>query len=144
AQNASLPIGRFAKLDATFSALPNGPVSEPSTRIDIAADMDASGVALADAALATAVGDTLKLTFRASAARDGATDVHTAQLSTPTVKAEYTGQLGTQDAMGTLQVNAADLSRFGDIASLALRGSLKANAEVKGLLSKGPTSASLN
>ena len=31
AEDARLPVGRLAKLDATFSAIPSGPFSEPAT-----------------------------------------------------------------------------------------------------------------
>ncbi|MGO4707155.1 translocation/assembly module TamB domain-containing protein [Microvirga sp. 2MCAF38] len=144
AENAQLPSGRFAKLDATFSAIPNGDIAEPATRIALIADLNASGVALADSALANAVGDTLKLSLRASASPARTADVDIALLSTPTMEARYAGRVGSEDATGTLQMKAPDLSRFGDAASLALKGALNVNADIRGLMSKGPVTAKLS
>ncbi|WP_112662833.1 translocation/assembly module TamB domain-containing protein [Microvirga flavescens] len=144
AQNASLPSGRFAKLDANFSAIPNGDISDPATRIALVADLNASGLNLADAALAKAVGDTLKLSVRASVSPERTADVETAQIATPTMEARFTGRVGSEDATGTLQVKVPDLSRFGDVSSLALKGALDLRADVRGLMSKGPVVATLS
>ena len=67
AEDARIPAGRLASLDATFTATPNGSLSEPATRIALVADGRAAGVALADQALALAFGDTLAFTLRGSA-----------------------------------------------------------------------------
>ncbi|WP_210485204.1 translocation/assembly module TamB domain-containing protein [Microvirga antarctica] len=144
AEQVSLPSGRLGKLDATFSVLPNGPLSEPATRIAIAADAKASGVALSDPALARAVGDQISLVIRATASPDGTADVETAQLTSPSVNARYSGKLGSEDALGALVVNAPDLARFGDLASLRLRGALALDAQVQGLLSKAPVNATID
>ncbi|MCB8821770.1 translocation/assembly module TamB domain-containing protein [Microvirga rosea] len=138
AEDARLPAGHLAKLSATFSAKPDGSLSEKTTRIALTADAAASGVTLTDEALAKAVGSEFKLTLRGSAAREGATDVDTARLTTQTVEAIYTGQVGTQNAAGKLSLKAPDLSRFADAASLALKGELNLTASTGGLLSRGP------
>ncbi|MCB5174234.1 translocation/assembly module TamB domain-containing protein [Microvirga lenta] len=144
AEDVQVPAGRMEELTASFSATPNGLLSEPSTRIALVADARARGVALADPSLARAVGNELTLTFRGSAAPDGATDIETARLSTPSMEASYSGRLGTQDAVGRLTVQAPDLSRFGELASLRLRGELDLSAQVEGLLSDGPTLATID
>ncbi|MGO4572473.1 translocation/assembly module TamB domain-containing protein [Microvirga sp. 2TAF3] len=143
AEDAQLPAGRLATLDATFTATPNGSLSEAATRIALVADAKASGVALTDPALAKAVGPQLTLTLRGNAAPDGTADLETARVTTPTIDATYSGRLGTQDALGRLALKAPDLSRFGDVASLQLRGELDLNADLQGVFSKGPVRASL-
>jgi translocation and assembly module TamB len=144
AEDMRLPVGRLAKLDATFSATPNGLLSEAATRTALVADAKASGVALTDPALARAVGDQLTLTIRGTAAPDGVTDIETARLSTPSIDATYAGQLGAEGSAGRLALRAPDLSRFGDIASLRLRGALDLSAQLQGVLSKGPLIATLD
>jgi translocation and assembly module TamB len=141
ADDVRLPAGRLASLSASFSASPNGLMTEPSTRIALVADAKASGVALADPALARAVGNELTLTVRGSAAPDGIAEIETARLSTPSMEASYAGQLGGESSIGRLVVRAPDLSRFGDVASLRLRGGLDLNAQLRGLLSQGPVTA---
>jgi translocation and assembly module TamB len=141
ADDVRLPAGRLASLSASFSASPNGLMTEPSTRIALVADAKASGVALADPALARAVGNELTLTVRGSAAPDGIAEIETARLSTPSMEASYAGQLGGESSVGRLVVRAPDLSRFGDVASLRLRGGLDLNAQLRGLLSQGPVTA---
>ena len=144
AEDVSLPSGRLGKLNATFSVVPNGVLSESTTRIAITADAKATAVALADPALARAVGDQMTLTIRAAASPDGVTDVETAHLSSPSIDARYSGRLGAPDAIGSLSVNAPDLSRFGDLASLRLRGVLDLDAQVQGLMSKAPLVATID
>ncbi|WP_230530174.1 translocation/assembly module TamB domain-containing protein [Microvirga roseola] len=144
AADVNLPAGRFEQLEATFSADPNGLLSDPATRIALVVDAQASAVSLADPALAQAVGDRLTLTLRGSATPEGTADIETARLSMPTIDATYSGRLGSPDATGRLTVQAPNLSRFGDVAALQLRGSLDLNAGLQGLLSTGPTIATLD
>ncbi len=144
AQDVRLPAGRLGSLTASFSANPNGLLSEPATRIALVADAKASNVALTDPALARAVGNELTLTLRGSAAPDGIVDIETARLATPSMNASYTGQLGGENSTGRLVVRALELSRFGDVASLSLRGALDLSAQVRGLLSKGMVSATID
>src|SRR5690606_5896482 len=97
-----------------------------------------------DPALAQAVGDRLNLTFRGQATPGGATEVETAHLEAPSLSASYTGSLGTSDAVGRLRLQVPDLSRFGDLASLRLRGILDLDAQLQGLLSNTPLIATLD
>lgn len=144
AEDVKLPIGRLGKLDATFSVSPDGALSESTTRIGITADASAMGVAFADPALARAVGDQMTLTIRATASPDGVADVETARLTSSSIDARYSGRLGAEDAVGTLSVNAPDLSRFGDLASVRLRGALDLDAQVRGLMSKAAFVATID
>lgn len=143
AQDVRLPVGNLARLAASFSASPNGLLTEPATRIALVADARASGVTLADPALARAVGSELTLTLRGSATPDGIADIETARIVTPSMEASYTGQLGGEASTGMLTVRAPDLARFGDVASMRLRGALDLKAQIRGLLSKGPVSATV-
>src|SRR5690606_37798005 len=113
-------------------------------RIALGADVQAGGIALTDPALAKAVGDRFRLTFEGRATPGGATEVETARLVSPSLEASYTGRLGTPDATGALEIQAPDLSRFGDVASLQLRGRLELNGQIQGLLSSAPLVATLD
>ncbi len=144
AEEVSIPAGRLGNLNASFSVVPSGPLSETATRIGIVADAKATGVALSDPALARAVGDQMTLVLRASASPSGLVDVETARLSSPSIAASFAGQLGAESAAGTLTANAPDLSRFGDLATLRLRGALDVTASIQGLLSKAPVVANVN
>lgn len=144
AEDARLPVGRLATLAASFSATPNGLLSEPATRIALVADAKASGVALTDPALAKAVGDQLSLTFRGNASPDGIANIETARLSSQTLDASLSGQIGAEDSISQLQLHAPDLSRFGDVAALRLRGVLDLKARLQGVLSKGTVTATFD
>jgi translocation and assembly module TamB len=143
-EDAALPAASLTALNATFTAVPNGSLTEPATRIALAADGRATGLRLADPALARAVGESVSLTMRGSASTEGVIDIDNARVTSPTVELGYAGRLGTKDAKGRLSLNAADLSRFGDVAGLRLRGALGLNAHVTGLLSNGAVTADLN
>jgi len=144
AEDARIPAGRLASLDATFTATPNGSLSEPATRIALVADGRAAGVALTDQALALAFGDTLAFTLRGSATPERVIDIDTLRVTTSSVTAAYSGRLGTRDASGRLTLEAGDLTRFGDLAGLRIRGALALDAGVQGLLSDGPITARLD
>lgn len=144
AEDVRLPAGRLGSLTATFSASPDGPLSEKTTRFALVTDATARGVMLADAALARAVGSEFTLALRSAVSMDGTGDVQTAHLRTETVDATYSGQVGTREAKGRLLLKLPDLSRFEDVASLHLRGAVELAADTTGLFSKGPTVAALN
>ncbi|MBM6594851.1 translocation/assembly module TamB domain-containing protein [Microvirga pudoricolor] len=144
AEDARLPALSLANVNATFTATPNGSLSEPATRIALVADGRASGVSFADPALARAFGNQLTMALRGSATPEGVIDIETTRVATSTVNATYTGRLGARDATGRLALNAPDLTRFGDLAGLSLQGVLDLDANVQGLLSDGPITANLN
>ncbi len=144
AEDVNLPAGRLGNLEASFTAMPSGALSDNATRIAIMADAKATGVALADQALARAVGDRMSLVIRATASPDGLTEVETAHLSSPSLDARYTGQLGAETSTGLLVAKAPDLSRFGDVASLRLRGTLDLEARLRGLMSNAAVTASID
>lgn len=131
-EDARLPAGRLARLEASLSSAPEAVATGQAARTVIEARARASGVVPADPALAKALGDQVTLTLRttaaAGAAQDGVLDV-----ATPTVKARYAGRLGGADLAGQLRVEAADLARFGDVAGLSLRGAGTLVADLSGV-----------
>ncbi len=133
AEDARLPAGRLARLDATLSAVPSGTVTSAATRIDVTADARATGVAPTDPALARAVGTELTLALKAVSAVEGRMDVERLEVRTPTFNARYAGTLGAAEMRGRLEAGMADFSRFSSIAGLpGLRGTATFNADVEG------------
>ncbi|WP_158813189.1 translocation/assembly module TamB domain-containing protein [Methylocapsa sp. S129] len=138
------PQGQLGDVAATFVAKPNGLLSDAATKIALAADVKADGLALADAALNKALGQTLTLTLRANAALDGATQIDAFHLTTQSVSADYTGLAGPKAVHGKLSLQAPDLSRFAEIANVALKGAADIAADLDGAPDKGAFTAALD
>ncbi|NNM73577.1 translocation/assembly module TamB domain-containing protein [Enterovirga aerilata] len=133
AEDAQLPAGRLARLDASFAAVPSGTVTSAGTRIELTADARATGLAAADPALARAVGTELTLSLKGVSAAESRIDVERLELRTPTLSARYAGRLGSGELRGQLEAGAADLSRFAALAGLpGLRGAATLKADVEG------------
>lgn len=136
-EDARLPAGRLAKVAATFTATPSGPLTDAASRIALNADVSAGGIALSDPALARAVGNSLTLTLRGDADTSGVADIRALEIKTQTASARFAGRAGQPELKGRLDVDAPDLSRFGDVASLALKGALDARFELSGVPKDG-------
>lgn len=142
AQNVVAPQGKVAKVSAKFNASPSGDVLEKTTSIPFTADAQANGLIPNDPALARALGDTLTLTL-AGSLRDGIADLQTAKLRTPTADVRFTGRAGGTVLQGKLAADARDLSRFGGLASLQLRGVLGITADLTGVPNEGRFAATV-
>jgi translocation and assembly module TamB len=133
AEDARLPAGRLARLDATFAAIPSGTVMSAGTRINITADARATGLAPNDPGLARAVGTELTLALKGISAAENRLDVERLEIRTPTLSARYAGRLGSGEMRGQVEAGAADLSRFATLAGLSgLRGAATLKADVEG------------
>lgn len=143
-EDARLPQGRVAKLDANLSASPSGSLSEASTRIQLVADARASGVVPTDPALARAVGDSLSLSVRGAMAPDGQGDYETLRLATPTIDLRYAGRFGPAQILGKATADLPDLARFGDVAGLRLKGAAALSADLDGVPREGRITARLD
>ncbi len=133
AEDARLPAGRLARLDATFAAVPSGTVTNAATRIEITADARATGLVPNDPALARATGSDAAVTLRAVSAAENGLDVERLEIRTPTLSARYAGRLGSAELRGQLEAGVADLSRFNGMARLpGLRGAATVKADLEG------------
>ncbi|MDB5643746.1 MAG: hypothetical protein JWN07_3063 [Hyphomicrobiales bacterium] len=120
--DARLPEGDLKQLTATFTADPTGAVTDSATRVRLAADIHASGLSLADAALARAIGNRIDVTLRGDTDLSGQGSYETIRLQSPSIDLSYAGELGRTLVKGRASARAPELARFGDIAGLALSG----------------------
>ncbi|MDB5651727.1 MAG: hypothetical protein JWL62_3247, partial [Hyphomicrobiales bacterium] len=140
-EDARLPEGKLDKLDATFTADPTGVVSDQNTRIRLAADIAARGLSLSDAALARAIGDRFDLTLRGDTDLSGNGHYDTFTAHTPSVEVSFAGDLGRSRLHGHMEARAPDLSRFGEIAGIALSGRSDITLDLDGSLRRGRVNA---
>lgn len=131
-EDAKLPAGRLAKLDATFRAAPAGTDPDGATRLTVSADGQATGLAPSDPALARAIGGSTRLTLRGTATTKGVAEIETLQIATPTAQIRYAGRLGSDEIRGRLGLDVANLRPFSDVAGLALAGSATVTADLEG------------
>lgn len=130
AQDAKLPAGGFSRLGMSFNATPTGTIGEPGTRITLTADGEASGIALADRALARAVGDRVGFTLRGVAQDDGTADFETLRLAMSGVELDYKGKAGKARVLGRLQAVLPDLARLSGLAKRTLGGRAELAADI--------------
>lgn len=140
-EDARLPEGRLDKLDASFTADPTGVVSDRNTRIRLAADIAARGLSLTDAALARALGERFDLTLRGDTDLSGNGHYDTIAARTPSVDVNFSGDLGRTRVHGRMEAHAPDLSRFGEIAGIALSGRSDITLDLDGVPRRGLVSA---
>ena len=85
--------GSVDRVQATFRAGPDGPLTEEKTRILFEGEAKVNGLALSDPAFAQAVGRELTLTMRGSASSRDEMTFDTLDLSPPNFSAQYSGLL---------------------------------------------------
>ncbi len=122
AQDARLPIGQFGKVGLTFNATPSGSIGDAETRIVLTSDGEATGIALADKALARAVGDKVTFTLRGTGNDDATADFETLRLALAGMELDYNGKLGQARVLGQLKAVLPDLSRLSGLAQRPLGG----------------------
>lgn len=131
-EDAKLPAGRLGHLEASLKVAPNGTAASGRKRLDIAADLRASGLAPKDAALAKAIGDSLTLALRGAADTGGTLAAERLSVATPTVSLRYAGTLGAEEVRGKLGLSAGNLRAFSEIARLRLAGAADLEADLEG------------
>jgi translocation and assembly module TamB len=124
--------GSLDHVSASFRAVPNGPLTDNSTRIAFEGQGAMSGLALADPALARAIGGEAKLALRGSASIGGDIAFDTLDLSSHDLDARYSGLLGPSKVHGRLEATAHDLGRFAPLAGGALKGEARLTADLDG------------
>src|ERR1700722_19737335 len=135
--------GSVERVEATFRASPDGPLTEEKTRILFESQASVKGLALADPAFAQAVGRELTLKMRGSVLKGEATfDV--LDLSAPNFDAQYSGLLSGGKIHGKANIVARDLSRFALLAGGALKGEARISADLDGAPRYGALSATID
>ena len=135
--------GSVDRVEATFRASPDGPLTEEKTRILFESQASVKGLALADPAFAQAVGRELTLKMRGSVLKGEATfDV--LDLSAPNFDAQYSGLLSGNKIHGKANIVARDLSRFALLAGGALKGEARIAADLDGAPRYGALSATID
>lgn len=132
AEDARLPSGRVARLEASFRAVTAGATGGGATQLAVTGEARATGIAPADPALGRALGDTLALSLRGTATTGAVIDVEALDVTSPTFSARYAGRLGRDELRGRLGLQAPALKPFSDLAGLALAGSANATVELEG------------
>jgi translocation and assembly module TamB len=136
--------GSLDHIAATFRAVPNGPLTDESTRIAFKGEGTMSGLALADPALARAIGSEVKLALSGSASVGGDVTFDSLDLTSHDLDASYSGLLGPNKAHGQLEVTARDLARFALMAGGALKGEARLTADLDGAPRYGALSATID
>jgi translocation and assembly module TamB len=134
AEKLRWPGGELATASARFDARPNGLVSDATTRIALEGDAAFTGLALAERARQDMIGGEGRVTFRASAAPDGAVAISDFHLDAASVKASFAGDAGPKRIHGEGLLEAPDLGHFAAEAGRPLRGA----ARVKFILDGAP------
>ena len=131
-EDAHLPAVSLAKLNASFKAAPNGSIVNSATLLQLSADARIAGLDLKDPALARAIGHEASFTMKGAGTIKGFIDFETLELKSETVNLHFKGRAGGTDLKGQLNVEAPDLSRFGPVAGLGLKGEASLAAELEG------------
>ena len=139
-----LEQGSLDRVSATFRAVPNGSLTEASTRIAFEGQGAMSGLRLADPTLASAVGSEAKVSVRGSASIGGEIAFDAFDLSSHDLDAHYSGLLSPTKVHGRLEVTARNLSRFAALAGGALKGEAHLTADLDGAPRYGALTATVD
>ncbi len=136
--------GSVDRVEASFRASPDGPLTEEKTRILFEGQAKVNGLALADPAFAQAVGRELTLNMHGSASSRGEMTFDALDLSAPSFTAHYSGLLSPSKIRGKANIVARDLSRFALLAGGTLRGEARIAADLDGAPRYGALSATID
>src|ERR1700722_8996017 len=136
--------GSVERVEASFRASPDGPLTEEKTRILFQSQASVKGLALADPAFAQALGRDLTLKMRGSTSSSGEATFDILDLSAPNFDAQYSGLLSGTKIHGKANIVARDLSRFALLAGGALKGEARIGADLDGAPRYGALSATID
>ncbi len=136
--------GSVDRVEASFRASPNGPLSDEATRILFEGQATVNGLALADPAFSQAVGRELSLTMRGSASSSGEATFDALDLTAPNFEAHYSGLLARSKIHGKATIAVRDLSRFALLAGGTLKGEARIAADLDGAPRYGALSATVD
>ncbi len=140
----SVEQGSVERVEASFRASPDGPLTEEKTRILFESQASVKGLALADPAFAQAIGRELTLKMHGSTSSTGEATFDLLDLSAPNFDAQYSGLLSGSKIHGKANIVAHDLSRFALLAGGALKGEARIAADLDGAPRYGALSATID
>ncbi len=130
--DARLPQASLSHLEASFKAAPNGSILNELTLLQLTADARVKGLTLKNPALAQAIGSEASFVARGSSTVRGRIDFDTLEIKSQTLSAGFKGRADAVALKGKLDVAAPDLSRFGAVAGLKLKGAATLKADLEG------------
>jgi translocation and assembly module TamB len=136
--------GSLDHIAASFRAVPNGPLNQETTQIAFEGQGAMSGLALADPALASAIGSEAKLNLHGMATIGGDISFDTLDLKSDDLDAHYSGLLAPRKIHGRAEIIARDLSRFSALVGSALKGEARVTADLDGAPSYGALTATID
>ena len=136
ARESEFSLGRLGAFDASFHAAPSGRYSDPATLIALDGSAKASGLKLVDPAYDEAFGPTAELKFSGSATTDGVLRDAKLDWTTQRLNAAFAGEASAARLVGKATFAAPDLSPFGKLAGLALKGALAGHIDIDAAPSK--------
>ncbi len=136
--------GSLDHIAASFRAVPNGSLNQETTQIAFEGRAAMSGLALADPALASAVGSEAKLNLHGTATVGGDISFDALDLTSHDFDVRYSGLLAPRKLHGRAEIIARDLSRFAALAGTALKGEARATADLDGAPSYGALTATID
>jgi translocation and assembly module TamB len=136
--------GSLDHVVATFRGAFNGDMTDETTRLAFTGQAEVNGLALANPALAVAVGSEMKLALSGSATLSGDIAFENLALSAPHYDANYAGLFAPKVVRGRLKVTARDLSRFAPLLGTNLKGEAHLTADLDGAPRTGALTAILD
>ena len=138
-----IPQGTFGRLDADLRAEPD-PRSPDAGVFAVRADAKASGVALSDPALRSAVGNEAEMHLDGRVGNDGVAQLDLLRVANPNAELEYRGRIGARVVAGTLRAEIRRLAAFSGLAGRRLSGTLSATAQLDGDPKEGAVRADVD
>lgn len=129
AAEVRLPQGALDSLSARIAM---DPVPGSTNRFLLGAEAQARGLALADPALARAVGDRFDLTARGLLDEERILTVEEARMSIPTASVTFDGRVGQTLVDARVNARVPALAPFSDLAGRSLGGAANANLRLTG------------
>ena len=136
--------GSLDHIAATFRAVPNGPLTDESTRIAFEGQGTMSGLALADPALARAIGSEAKLALRGSASVGGDVTFDSLDLTSHDLDAQLFRPARAEQGARPAGGHGAGPRRFAPLAGGALKGEAHLTADLDGAPRYGALSATID
>jgi len=134
----SSPEGKLGSGLVTVNAAPQSVIGKDmlptQVKWSLQADAKLDGIASPQGQWADIVGSSLTLALQAVRQENGAFDVGTFKVTTPTLDASYRGMVSARSADGLIEATSPDLAAFSTLVGRPLRGSLQLSSKLEGTL----------
>lgn len=128
--DAVTPAGRLGAVRAVARA---APVAGTDPRVAVTASLEASGLALTDAAMQDALGPAATLALEATVGKDGVADVARLSAAARAGTIAFHGKAGARQLAGNLDLSAPDLTRLARVAGRPLAGAIAGSIGLDGV-----------